>query len=115
MVALLIHSVINENIVSSCIAVAFFVVMPIFVEYTFRKAYKSKKFNGGEIIMHFYEEHVESEGTKGTTKFLYKNLYKVVETKTSFYIMMGNNMGFIVMKENCSEELCEFIRNIKKD
>ncbi|MBQ3110669.1 MAG: YcxB family protein [Clostridia bacterium] len=65
--------------------------------------------------MRFYEAHIESEGAKSSTKVLYKNLYKIVETKTSFYVMMGNNMGFIVMKDDCPEGLIEFIRSIKKD
>lgn len=115
MAALLIRGIINGNIISSCMAVAFFVVMPIFVEYTFKKAYTSKKSNSGEIVMRFYEAHIESEGAKSSTKVLYKNLYKIVETKTSFYVMMGNNMGFIVMKDDCPEGLIEFIRSIKKD
>mgnify|MGYP003305682378 CR=1 FL=1 len=40
-------------------------------------------------------------------------IYKLYETKTNFYILLNAKEVMIIVKENCSEELCEFIRNKK--
>lgn len=113
MLGFLVNSIIKGYILPISVVVAFFVGFPFFIEYSIKKAYKTHKAYEHEVTIRFFEEFIEGEVANSTTKVLYKNLYKTVETKTSFFIMMGNNQGFLVIKENCTEELCEFIRKLK--
>ncbi|MBQ2430817.1 MAG: YcxB family protein, partial [Campylobacter sp.] len=47
------------------------------------------------------------------SKIKYEDLYKIVETKTNFYLFVGNILAFTIIKQNCSAELIEFLRKIK--
>ena len=115
MLFLLVNSIIEKHIVVTCLAIGFFIWFPLFMEYHIKKSYKTKKSNGEEVTLRFYEEYIEGAVSNSVTKVLYKNLYKVRETKTSCYIMMGANQAFIVTKDICSDNLAEFIRKLKKD
>ena len=43
----------------------------------------------------------------------YEKLYKVIENKTNFYLMIADNQGYLVLKENCDDNLIKFINDLK--
>ena len=61
----------------------------------------------------FYEKCFIAKSDKSETTVEYEKLYKVVENKTNFYLMIADNQGYIVSKANCSEELIDFIIALK--
>jgi len=58
----------------------------------------------------FYEKHFIAKSDKSETTVEYEKLYKVIENKTNFYLMIADNQGYIVSKANCDNELIEFIK-----
>jgi hypothetical protein len=62
----------------------------------------------------FFEDGFSEITENATGNFKYADLNKIIETQTNFYLMLAKNAGAIIVKENCSEELIEFIRNLKK-
>ena len=46
-------------------------------------------------------------------KVFYKDLYEILETKDNFYLMLSQNQGVIIIKENCNKKLIEFIEGLK--
>ncbi len=113
LIALLVYDILQGYWFFACWITGALAFVWLLIEHRFKKAYKDGGYKDDEVTICFYEDYMEGISKRGNTKVLYKNLYQVIETKTSFYIMMGNNMGFIAMKENCTEELCEFIRKLK--
>lgn len=57
---------------------------------------------------------MEIEGEFGNSIYKYSDLYKIIEGKTVFCFMVANNMGHVVNKIECSDELSEFIRSLEK-
>ena len=49
----------------------------------------------------------------GNIKVEYTKLYKVLETKENFYLLIGRNQGIIIEKRNCSDKLIQFITDKK--
>lgn len=43
----------------------------------------------------------------------YNKLNEIIETKTNFYLMISKNQGHMVLKENMSDDLQNFIRKLK--
>ena len=69
----------------------------------------------GILFMVFYFDRTiksaEQVNKYATTKIPYTDLYKLVETKTNYYFLTGTNVGFNVIKANCSQELLDYIEN----
>jgi len=95
------------------------------VIYTFMIAFKinsqiKKTYESNELLkditqtIEFYEKHFVAKSDKSETTVEYEKLYKVVENKTNFYLMIADNQGYIVSKANCSQELIDFIIALKK-
>ena len=95
------------------------------VLYTFMLVYKinsqiKKTYESNELLkditqtIEFYEKHFVAKSDKSETTVEYEKLYKVVENKTNFYLMIADNQGYIVSKANCSGELIDFIIALKK-
>jgi len=57
----------------------------------------------------FYENYFVAKSDKSETTVEYEKLYKVIENKTNFYLMIADNQGYLVSKANCSKELIDFI------
>ena len=94
------------------------------VLYTFMLVYKinsqiKKTYESNELLkditqtIEFYEKHFVAKSDKSETTVEYEKLYKVVENKTNFYLMIADNQGYIVSKANCDDELIRFIGNLK--
>ncbi len=66
------------------------------------------------VDMVFNENDLNISSSDGQSIINYDSIYKIIETKTHFYIMLSAVKGHIVVKDNCSKELIDFIRKIKK-
>ncbi len=85
-------------------------------ERNIKRSYESNKLGkDSKTVIDFYQDHfaVKDDYTQGTIP--YDKIYKIYESDTNFYIMGSKISGIGIVKANCSEELCEFIRKIKKD
>lgn len=63
--------------------------------------------------VYFYNGHLTETNSKGAVNLAYADIYKIVETKTNFYIMLAKNNGIIIVKQNCTPELIIFLQNLK--
>ena len=97
----------------------FFVFYNLFFEWVYarriKKAYMHNKSNQNvDITVEFYDTYLIQKTENSEAKVEYENLYKIIETKTNFYIMIGDNQGCVLVKENMSEELEKFVRDMKE-
>lgn len=69
----------------------------------------------GKIIYkyNFYQDYFESDSPISTISIEYNDLYHIYETKTRFYFMLSQKQAIIILKNNCSKELIDFL-HIKK-
>ena len=74
--------------------------------------YQKDRNQNSKIVFRFFEEHFEKKSPIGTSTIYYDKLYKVIETKTNFYLMISPNQGDIIQKENCTEQLIEFLHKL---
>ena len=95
-----------------CVFVMVYVFILIFkVNSQIKKTYESNElFKGITQTIEFYEKHFVAKSDKSETTVEYEKLYKVIENKTNFYLMIADNQGYIVSKANCDNELIEFIK-----
>lgn len=68
----------------------------------------------GAVTIDFFDDYLISHGTDGYVEYRYANCYRIIETKTNFYIMMATNSGIIIIKQNCSPELIKFLHELKE-
>lgn len=73
----------------------------------------NKTLQGHKTHYLFYEDHMEMSGEFGNSSYKYSDLYKIIEGKTVFCFMTANNLGHVLNKTNCSDELMEFIRSLE--
>lgn len=113
-----IYSLIALVIYKKIIYLLNMIVFPIFF-YIFIEVVRKKEFDSNKAIQNvesefvFYEDYFEEKTKYGETKVEYKMLYKVIETKDNMYLMIGKSQGYILIKENMSKGLIEFINNKK--
>lgn len=79
------------------------------------KTYYGSGLDGLVINTTFSEDFVTSVSKTGNLKVEYKTLYRVLETKTNFYVMISKTQGFLLVKSDCSEALCAFLRELGED
>ena len=91
---------------------------PVFwgiTEYHIRKIFKSNRFyQDKELEYEFYDTYFVENNDNGTIRIPYDKLDKVYETKTHFYLMIAQNQGVMISKENMSEDCQNFIRKLIK-
>lgn len=61
----------------------------------------------------FYNEYLTEANASSTTNLAYVDIYKIIETKTNFYIMIAKNQGIFILKQNCTPELITFLQSLK--
>ena len=82
---------------------------------TIKKTYYSNKAITSCVAdFEFYDNYVREITQNGETKLEYSKIYKIIETKTNFYIMLSVNQGFIIVKANCTDGLIDFIKSLKE-
>ncbi len=62
----------------------------------------------------FFEDYFEVKKERRTYKVNYQDILKIIETKTHFYLKYEKYNAFILKKDNCSDELIQFIRKYKR-
>ena len=121
MLGLLVIAVINfksGNKQLGSILLIMVVALPMFLDIMMKKQV-TKAYNdnantqGINTSLTFYDNYYEGHSEIGDNKYLYEELYKIIETPTNFYLMLSPQHGSIVIKENCSEELLMFLDRLK--
>ena len=90
-----------------------------FVKKTF---YSNKLSANGHSFFEFYDGYFtektnefDENSSASFAKIKYDDLYKIIETKSNFYLFIGNILAYTIIKQNCSTELIEFLQKIKKE
>ena len=78
-----------------------------------KKYFKSNKAAQYSILNYTFEEDkIVIETERGSSFIKYDEVYKIYETKTNFYLFISNKQAYVIVKENCSDELIQFIKDI---
>lgn len=105
-----------RDIIFIILAVLSPILVYVIISNNIKRSYFSNKtVQGTEITINFYDTYVEAISNIGVSKIEYKSLYKIIETKNNFYLMLSNLQGHIIIKNNCSPELINFLRKITPD
>ena len=99
-----------------CAFIPLYIFMLVFkVNKQIKKTYESNELlKDITQTIEFYEKYFVAKSDKSESTVEYEKLYKVIENKTNFYLMIADNQGYIVSKANCSQELIDFIVKLKK-
>lgn len=65
-----------------------------------------------QVTVRFYSDHLENDNDYSHSKFEYSMITRVHETERNFYIMISGAGGIIIAKQNCSDELMDYIRSL---
>lgn len=80
-----------------------------------RRAYRTTKISQNLTLNYTFEpERVIVKSTNGESQVRYEDLYKVIETSTHFYLMIGSNQAYIVVKANCDAALIAFLKGLRE-
>ena len=84
-----------------------------------RRVKNAWKMNRGiqnlETTLTFYGDGYVGTNTAETLEVRYDKLWRIYETPTNFYLMLGDTQGTDVIKANCTPELVAFLRQLKTD
>lgn len=80
---------------------------------TIKKSWETYKLGQG-LVSHyrFYSDRVEQENQLGKSSYEYEKLYRIIEGKNAFYLMLSNNQGIIIEKKSSEDKLCMFLRTL---
>lgn len=79
-----------------------------------KKIYASNKLARNlEIHFQFGEEALVESTANGQFTVPYEKLWKIIETKTHFYLMTARNQGYMLNKKNFPAGLEDFLRGLK--
>ena len=104
-------SPLEEKIMSVILFPPIFASMYYFgMNYKIKRAYqKNPLFQNMEVTLIFDREAFIARYIRGEFHYTYDDIVKVIMTKQDFYILIGENTGFAIEKENCSPEALEFL------
>ncbi|SHH02787.1 Helix-turn-helix [Anaerosphaera aminiphila DSM 21120] len=112
---------INDNIAGIYILIAvglFWVFMYILYCYIVRKAFKKyKAVQGLETHYDFFVDYFTGQNKVSEYSVFYDDLYRIIENKTYFYCLLGENEIKRIVpleKSSFSEGLSEFLQNMGK-
>ena len=113
--ALLILFAITKNFMAILAAVAFPLFFIYFMNRETKKVYESNRvLKDNFSVFDFYDKYFEQTNAVSHSVVKYSDIYKIIETDKNIYIMVAKNEGSILLKSNCSKELIEFLKSIKK-
>lgn len=75
--------------------------------------YSQKAVKGARVDYQFYRDRVMLQTPVSKSEIRYDLFYRVMETKTNFYLLTGENQSLAVKKENCSGELLTLLKGLK--
>ena len=92
----------------------FLILLKVIIEIKINKSWKDNRLiQGQKTQIKFYENYLEAISSIGNTKIDYDKLYKVLETKENFYLLINKAQGIVIEKCNCKEELIQYLK-VKK-
>lgn len=95
------------------VVIFFPIFLILLLNYKIKRVYNSSKMaHDLEVNFEFYNDYFMKKDRNGETKIEYSNIHKIIGTKTHFYIMIAENQGYILVKENFPKGLEDFIKNI---
>lgn len=99
--------------------IVFTMVYPIVLIYVRKQAVKktwqsNKMVQGQRIRYDFYADRVVQASPMGTAVCAYDKLHDILENDRLICLMIANNQGLVIVKENCSEELVQFLHGLKE-
>ena len=62
----------------------------------------------------FYEDHFETTSSIGISRFQYEDIFRILETRTNFYILVAKNQGIIIVKAGCEPGLIDLLKKQKE-
>ncbi len=81
-----------------------------------RRAYRTTKISQNLTLDYTFEpERMMVKSANGESQVRYEALYKVIETPTHFYLMIGSNQAYIVVKAQCEPALIAFLQKLSAD
>ena len=102
------------NLIPCVLFVFVLILNEVRYKSSMKKAYYSAKALNNSIMHYkFYENEFEISNSHGYGKYQYNELYSIIETQTNFYLMLSHKQGYIIIKENCSPELIQFLSGLK--
>ena len=82
----------------------------IFLKLGFKRIWNSNKdADGLETSFTFHFSDFRQKNKLSDRTIRYSNLSEIIETDTNFYLMLGKNQGSLLNKNDCSEELINFL------
>lgn len=77
--------------------------------------YKSNKASQNmDINIEFYNDYIIQKTDMGSYKVENDKIFKIIETKSHFYIMISKNQGIAIPKDKISKEIEEYIKKLNK-
>lgn len=105
----------NGSSTQAWFLILFPILYIILKNMSIKKYYKSNKIlQDIKQEYEFYEEYFITKNENSESRVEYNKIYKMIETKTNFYIMIAQNQGFIISKSNCTEEMIKFLWTLNK-
>ena len=97
--------------------VGMMLILPIslhlITNYRINKSFSTNKIiQNTETTFRFYEDRLETSNDRGTAFVKYTELYRILETKTNFYLFLAKDQAFNIIKADCSPELIAFLQSI---
>lgn len=111
---LILDGILLHNIFFILFAVLFPLLLIFLHKRRIKKVFDSNKaLQNAEMHYEFYDSYFTQTNAFGSTKLEYTQLYKIIETKTNFYLMIAKNQGFLLTKETLPKGLAEFLQIVK--
>ena len=114
--ALILYPMIMSAEGKDIIFIALFTILVLLLVVFFTLRFRIKRtyrknplWQNMEVTLIFDREAFIARNIRGEFHYTYDDIVKVIMTKQDFYILIGENTGFAIEKENCSPEVLEFL------
>lgn len=114
--ALILYPMIMSAEGKDIIFIALFTILVLLLVVFFTLRFRIKRtyrknplWQNMEVTLIFDREAFIARNIRGEFHYTYDDIVKVIMTKQDFYILIGENTGFAIEKENCSPEALEFL------
>ena len=91
-----------------CLTLFYFLLLFVKTTRGWLKVKKRNKLKGPIRIL-FYKDFLEFKDEDIHVKVKYEKLDKLIETKTSFYMMLDSFSGIVLLKDQCEQGLISFL------
>jgi hypothetical protein len=96
-------------------AAAYPILVYVLYAYTMRKNYFSQKTPENRVARYeFTSDRVVLQTSASRAEIMYASLYKVLETKTHFYLLVSASQSFAVRKDLCEQGLLDLLHGLCK-